>query len=59
MNGASCGESGVGSSRVRLLDGVPLGMASADGLALFLGRLGILSSSESFSGASMVERERI
>ena len=37
---------------MRLLDGVPLGMASAEGLALFLGRLGSLSSSEPFSGAS-------
>ena len=65
MNGASCGESGVGRSRVPLLVGVPLGigfavsgMVGAGGFALFLGRLGSLSSSELFSSASMVELER-
>ena len=64
MAGASCREFGVGQSRVRLLDGVPLGsgfavsgMECAEGFALFLGRLGSLSSSEPFSGASSAGRQ--
>ena len=64
MAGSSCGESGVGQSRVRLLDAVPLGsgfalsgMECAEGFALFLGRLGSPSSSEPLSGASSAGRQ--
>ena len=64
MSGPSCGESGVGQSRVRLLDGVLLssgfavsGMECAEGFALFQGRLGSPSSSETFSCASSTGRQ--
>ena len=64
MAGPSCGESGVGQSRVWLLHGVPLGsglpvsgMECAEDFALFLGRLGSPSSSEPFSGATSAGRE--